>query len=170
MTTATASRLLALVGGALLAAAVSADEPKSLTGLAAHVVDGDTVEVRFEGQRKAQTVKLIGLAAPKKSTRETDGQEPWGTRSQQWLALQAARKEVRVEFDVLEPVKGHPGVVWGYLWLGERLLNEESLRLGHSVLATEVPNVRYVEKLQAAQKQAREGGKGVWDTDRPLDE
>jgi micrococcal nuclease len=165
-----ASRLLALVGGFLLALTVSADEPEALTAMVTHVIDGNTVEIKFRGQERPQAVRLIGLIAPKKSTRDLDGQEPWGTRSQQWLALQIARKEVKVELDLLRSVKGQAGVVWGYVWLGDKLLNEESLKEGHSVLATEVPNVKHAEKFQAAQKVAREGGKGVRNMDRPLDE
>jgi hypothetical protein len=49
-------------------------------------------------------------------------------------------------------------------------LNQASLKEGHSVPATEVLNVKHAEKFQAGQKVAREGGKGVWNPDRPLDE
>src|SRR5204863_10069690 len=109
-----------------------------------------------------------------KATRDKDGQEPWATRGQQAPAALVARKDVRVEFDVLKSEAGQSGV-WAYVWVkgkagGERLVNESVLAGGHALLDTRVPNVRYVERLAAAQKAAREAGTNVWDQAEPLTE
>ena len=115
----------------------------------------------------------IGLLAPVKATREHDGQEPWGTRAQQYLAVELVREDVRVEFDV---VKSEPGQasVWGYVWKpgdgGDVLVNETLLKDGHAVLDTRVPNVKYADRLRDAQRAAREGGKGIWNPADPLTE
>lgn len=166
---------LALVLALLVSAPTeAADEPQGLKGTVLLAVDAGTLQVRPEGEKKPVTVKLIGLSAPVKATRETDGQEPWATRGQQALALLAARKEVRVEFDVLKSEMGQASV-WGYVWVKdkdgkEQLVNELILAGGHAVLDTRVPNVKYVERLTAAQKAAREGKKNIWDEKEPLTE
>jgi hypothetical protein len=52
----------------------------------------------------------------------------------------------------------------------DQLVNELILAGGHAVLDTRVPNVKYVERLTAAQKAAREGKKNIWDEKEPLTE
>lgn len=130
------------------------------------VVDGDTLRIRRKGERKIDTVRMIGLDAPEFSSREYEGQEPFGTLSQQYLSLAITRKVVRIEQDVQK--ENEAGEILGYVWLGERLLNEEMLREGLAMLATEPPNVKYVERLQKAQREAREAGRGIWNEKTPL--
>lgn len=157
---------------ALTLLTLSAQEPSPLPGekaMVLHVLDGGILLVQFPEQRRGVQIKLIGLEPPRKASRDEEGQEPWGTRAQQFLALKVARKEVRVELDVVVPV-GDGKTRWGYVWLGERLLNEEVLRQGHAVLDTQPPNVKYVERLQAAQREAREQQRGIWDAAEPLTE
>ena len=72
------------------------------------------------------------------------------------LSLLLTRNEVRVEFDVLVPVSSDNTQRWGYVWLDRQLVNEEMLRSGNAVLVTRVPNVKHVERLRLAQKEARE--------------
>jgi micrococcal nuclease len=136
--------------------------------LVIHPKSGDTLEVQRPGQYRYLTIKLIGIDAPNKASREEDGQEPWGTRSQQFLSLLVTRKLAQVELDV--ELKSSDNTLWAYLWLGDKLVNEEIIRNGHAVLDTRPPNVRYVEKLQAAQKIARESNLGIWNPADPLPE
>jgi micrococcal nuclease len=142
-------------------------EPAEVRAVVIRPLDAGTLLVQPDGQRALVTIRLIGLDAPRKSTRDQEGQEPWGTRAQQFLSLLATRKEVRIEFDVVVPTEDGTAR-WGYVWLGDRLLNEEVLRAGHAVLATRPPNVRHVERLQAAQAEAREKQRGIWDPTDPL--
>src|SRR5262245_15909189 len=162
-----------LVCVALLpAAAVRADDKPgaTFTGVVTRAIDGNTVRIQTPDSRRGVVIRLIGLEAPRKATRELDGQEPWGTRAQQFLSELVTRQDVKVELDVVVPVQGEVAVRWGYLWLGDRLVNEELLRQGHAVLVTQAPNVKYVERLQKAQVQAREAKRGVWDPADPLPE
>jgi micrococcal nuclease len=141
----------------------------ALTGTVIHALDGDSLTVQPTGEHRMVTIHLIGLEAPRKATRDREGQEPWGTRAQQFVTLLVTRKEVRVEFDVLVPTEGGKSS-WGYVWFGDRLLNEEVLKAGHAVLATRPPNVRYVERLMQAQAEARENGRNIWNPSEPLPE
>jgi micrococcal nuclease len=136
--------------------------------LVIHPKSGDTLEVQRPGQYRYLTIKLIGIDAPNKASRDQDGQEPWGTRSQQFLSLLATRKNAQVELDV--ELRPSDNTLWAYLWLGDKLVNEEIIRNGHAVLDTRPPNVKYVEKLQAAQRQARETNAGIWNPAEPLPE
>jgi endonuclease YncB( thermonuclease family) len=151
------------------AAAQTPDSPPGEKGTVLHVLDGGVVLVQFPEHRRGVPIKLIGLEPPRKASRDEEGQEPWGTRAQQFLVLKVARKEVRVEYDVVVPV-GDGKTRWGYLWLGDKLLNEEVLRQGHAVLDTQPPNIKYVERLQAAQREAREKQRSIWDAKDPLPE
>jgi endonuclease YncB( thermonuclease family) len=141
-------------------------------GFAAEVLhphDGGSVMVRPAGQRRPVTVRLIGLDAPRKASRDYEGQEPWGTRASQTLSLMITRKTVFVETDVQVKIPDSDAI-WGYLWLGDRLVNEEVLRAGHAVGVTRVPNVKYAERLRAAAAEARTAGRGIWNPAEPLPE
>jgi micrococcal nuclease len=141
-----------------------------LVGTVVKVVDGETVQVQLKDQHRPIIIRLIGLETPAKASREKDGQEPWGTRAQQFLSLLLTRNEIRVEFDVLVPVSNDNTQRWGYIWLDKKLVNEEMLRSGHAVLATRPPNVKHVDRLTPAQKEAREKERGIWDPKEPLPE
>lgn len=148
-------------------------DAKGFKGTVIQTTDAGTLLIRPVGEQRLTTVRLIGLTPPVKATRDKDGQEPWATRGQQALAVLLVRKDVRVEYDVLRSEMGHMGV-WGYVWLegkeGDVLANEAVLANGHAVLDTRVPNVKYVDRLTAAQKTAREAGKNIWNSLEPLTE
>lgn len=134
-----------------------------------HPRDAGLVEVRRTDTGERVRVRLIGLAAPTKATRDEPGQEPWGTRGQQFLSLAITRKIVRVELDVATREEGSQ-TLWGYIWLGDQLINESVLAAGWATLETRPPNIAHVERLQLAQRSARENGRGVWNPEQPLTE
>jgi micrococcal nuclease len=43
-----------------------------------------------------------------------------------------------------------------------KLLNETLVREGYAFVTTYPPNVRYVDRFRAAQREARSAGRGVW--------
>jgi hypothetical protein len=57
------------------------------------------------------------------------------------------------------------------VWLGDTLINEVLVREGYAVARSFPPNVRYQDRLRAAQGEARETGRRLWDgrlEDQPL--
>ena len=52
------------------------------------------------------------------------------------------------------------GRLLAYVWIGDKMLNEELLREGLAVLLTIPPDVRYVERFKRAQEEAREQRRG----------
>ncbi|MBK7993541.1 MAG: thermonuclease family protein [Blastocatellia bacterium] len=130
------------------------------------VVDGDTIKIRRNGAHKQETIRLIGIEAPEVSSREQTGQEPFGVMAQQHLSVAITRRIIRIEQDVQK--EAETGEILGYVWLDDKLMNEEMLKSGLAVLATTPPNVKYVERFQTAQTTAREQKKAIWNPDAPL--
>lgn len=130
------------------------------------VVDGDTIKIRRSGAHKQETIRLIGLESPEVSSREQTGQEPYGVMAQQFLSVAITRRIVRIEQDVQK--EAETGEILGYVWLDDKLMNEEMLKAGLAVLVTNPPNVKYVERFQKAQTIAREQKKAIWNPDAPL--
>ena len=119
----------------------------------ARVVDGDTLAC--DGGTR---IRLLLIDAPELS------QGPWGEAAHRAMeALAPPGTPLRLELDV-QP-RDRYGRTLAYLWLDdERLLNEELLRAGVAVVAVYPPNVRHVDRLRAAQAEAREGKTGLWAT------
>ncbi len=86
--------------------------------------------------------------------------EPYGKEASDFARVQLAGKEVGLEFDVQERDKY--GRLLAYVWLGDKLFNEMLVAEGYAQVATYPPNVKYADRFTAAQKTAREGGKGLW--------
>jgi len=148
---------------ALLLTLILTADPTEFSGTAMKVVDAGTIRIQPEGERKWRTIKLIGVDAPVKSTRDVEGQEPWGARAQQFLSLIVTRKKVRVEYDVLRFADMEETESYGYVWLDDRLLNEEVLKAGHALLAVKNENVKYHDRLALALKEVQREKRGIWD-------
>jgi micrococcal nuclease len=125
--------------------------------LVTRVVDGDTVEALFGG--RPLTVRLIGIDTPESVAPD----QPVQCFAHQASAYTTERLEgarVRLQFDLerIDPF----GRTLAYLWLGDELFNETLVREGYAFVTTYPPNVRYVDRFRAAQREARSAGRGVW--------
>lgn len=119
------------------------------------VHDGDTVSVIIN--QKKEKVRLIGIDAPE------IGQKPWGVEAKKYLEtiLSSSGWKVRLEFDIDKRDKY--GRILAYLWTtrGE-MVNLLMLKKGYALLSTFPPNVKYVNDLRTAQREAKDGGFGIW--------
>ena len=119
------------------------------------VPDGDTVEANIQGT--VERIRLIGIDAP-----ELD-QRPWGKRSKKFLQdlVAASGWQLGIEYDVEKRDK-HDRIL-AYLWARDgKMINEEIVKNGYAVLFTFPPNVKYADRLIAAQIIARENKIGIW--------
>lgn len=125
------------------------------------VHDGDTISIRtrsFAGvPLKTERVRLIGIDAPELK------QEPWGRLSKRYLKKLISESDwvVSIEFDVERRDKYER--LLGYVWDKKgQLINEKLLENGYAVLYTIPPNVKHVERLITAQKNAKMRKIGIW--------
>ena len=121
------------------------------------MVDGDTVEVDFRG--RTLTVRLIGIDTPE-SVAPGEPVQCFAIEASSYTTERLEGERVRLQFDVerIDPY----GRTLAYVWLGDELFNETLVREGYAFVTTYPPNVRYVDRFRAAQREARSAGRGVW--------
>jgi micrococcal nuclease len=114
------------------------------------VVDGDTFYCG-DGRK----VRLIGVDSPE------GRQDPFGAEARRALAgMLPLGLVVRLEHDVASTDRY--GRLLAYAWDGQILVNEAMVRDGWAVLYTVPPNVKYAERFERAQSEARARGTGLW--------
>jgi micrococcal nuclease len=121
---------------------------------AAHVlqvIDGDTIEVEIDGQ--AYRVRYIGMDIPGQDT-------PFHQEATGANAALVADQDVWLEKDVSET--DADGRLLRYVHVGDTMVNEALLRQGYARVATYPPNVKYQDRLLAAQQAAQAAGLGLW--------
>jgi micrococcal nuclease len=147
--------LLALLPLLLTGPASSA--PGNLEATVARVVDGDTIVVRVYG--RLEKVRYIGVNTPEVH-HPTKGEEPGGREASEVNRRLVQGKQVRLELDVRE--RDRYGRLLAYVWVGDTMINAELVRLGYAQVMTIPPNVRYQHLFLKLQREAREGGRGLW--------
>lgn len=119
------------------------------------VVDGDTF-VLANGER----VRLIGVDTPE-SVKPGEEPEPYGKEAGQYTKKMLEGKKVRLELDVSE--RDRYGRLLAYVYLEDgTFFNELLLSEGYARVLTVPPNVKYAERFLAAERAAREAGRGLW--------
>lgn len=123
------------------------------------VIDGDTVEVRpaIEGE---EDVRLIGVDTPE-TEGSPGGAQPYGEKASRFTKGKLTGGSVTLRFD--EEKKDTYGRVLAYLYLPDgAMFNETLLEKVYAQVATFPPNVRHVERFEAAQREARNAKRGIW--------
>lgn len=151
------SLLLACFLVSFLASGCEFSQSDPDTAQVVRVIDGDTIEVSINGT--TEKVRFIGVDTPE-TVHPTKGVEPYGREASNFTKEKLTDQTVKLEFDVEE--RDQYGRLLAYVWLGEEMFNEVLLREGYAQIATYPPNVKYVERFKAAQKEAREAGRGLW--------
>jgi micrococcal nuclease len=127
-----------------------------------HVVDGDTVRVRFPGRRDTESVRLVGIDTP-----ETHG--PGGLRecfgkeaSARTAALLPEGTEVRLVRDA--EARDRYGRLLAYVYRSrdDLFVNLALAREGYAAPLTIPPNVAHRDELVDAAAAARDAGAGLW--------
>ena len=128
-------------------------------GLVAKVIDGDTIELI-----NGQTVRLIGIDTPE----TVDPRRPVGCFGKE-ASLETknlvAGQWVILQKDISETDKY--GRLLRYIYLpfkdGQTLfVNDYLVRAGFAKVLTYPPDVKFNEQFRQAEKEAREGKKGLW--------
>ncbi len=168
----TRGRIAALATAALLLAACNQVTPVDrsgspgagmpsadalVTARVTRVVDGDTIHVDLDGVDT--TIRLIGIDTPEREGPYTH-EECFGRQASAYTERALAGRAVQLEFDA-ERTDRYDRTL-AYVWLDGALFDEQIVADGYAVVATFPPNVKYVDRFLAAQRAAREGGRGLW--------
>jgi micrococcal nuclease len=124
-------------------------------------ISGSTVELTLAGQ--VQKVRLVGVNAP------SFNQKPWGAAAKDRLEaiIQEADRKFSLELEPTEP-KGTGNYRYGYLWRDNTLVNEQLVREGQGLAATQYVLPKYERQFVRAQAYARLMAVGIWSHDAPL--
>jgi micrococcal nuclease len=160
-------RLRTITGFTALALAAvgcaDTDKPPQLTeqpgtnAFVTRVIDGDTIEVRFEGD--IIDVRLIGIDTPETVAPD----EPvtcYGPEASKFTTSRLDGRRVKLEFDI-ERIDRY-GRTLAYVWIEGELFNETLVAQGYAQVTTYPPNVKYVERFIEAQREARTAERGFW--------
>ena len=119
------------------------------------VYDGDTIVLK-NGER----VRLLGINTPEIKSRHRQG-EKGGQTAKTWLETKLKQGQVYLEYDHTQRDKYKRLLAHCFLPDGEHL-NETILEAGLASLTIIPPNVRYSDRLIAAQSLAEQNKRGIW--------
>lgn len=122
--------------------------------LVTKIIDGDTIEI--EGGKK---VRYIGMDTPETVNPQKPVQcfgHEAAEKNKEWVL----GKKIRMEKDISETDRY--GRLLRYVWVGEFFVNEQLVRQGYAQVSTYPPDVKYQDLFLAAQKEARENNRGLW--------
>ncbi|MES1213392.1 MAG: thermonuclease family protein [Singulisphaera sp.] len=119
------------------------------------VVDGDTLLMQDH-----KRLRLMGVDTPE-TVKEDTPVQPWGPEATEFTREFVGPGEVRLQFD--RERTDRFGRYLAYVWVGDRMLNEELLRAG---LARWEPGYHYSQSMKTrfrkAQREAQQGQRGIW--------
>ena len=119
------------------------------------VVDGDTIVVNIAGSE--YRVRYIGVDTPESTTK----QECYGREATHFNRSLVNGQTVRLERDVSETDRFGRLLRYVYLPNGE-MVNEVLVREGYALVRSFPPDVKYQERLRAAEREARLARRGLW--------
>src|SRR5262245_20710130 len=127
------------------------------TDLLSRIVEGDTIYDQLAD--RVEKVRYIGVDSPE-IHHPVKGEEPGGRAAATVNRGLVEGRRVRLELDV--QTRDRWGRLQAYVWVGDTMINAELIRLGYAHVMTVPPNVRYQELFVKLQREAREGGRGLW--------
>lgn len=125
-------------------------EPKDGVYKVGEVLDGDTIVLET-----GEKLRYLGIDAPEQTQR-------WGEEAKNFNQKLVLGKKVKVEFDRIKLDKY--GRLLAYVWVDNILVNEKLVEEGYARvnLIKGEPKLKYLEKLEKAQKWAKDHHNGVW--------
>lgn len=124
-------------------------------------MDGDTLRLIT-----GETVRLIGVDAPE-SVKPHHPVEPFGPEATRFLGDLIAQggNKVRLEFD--GTLRDKYGRLLAYVWIGEKLANEEIIRAGLARAEMEYSySVSMKRRFSRAEAEAKAAKRGIWSLSR----
>ena len=124
------------------------------------VVDGDTIEVEVEIDRREYRLRYIGIDAPE-TIKENTPVEWMGPEASAANGALVRGEVVYLEKDVSDTDRY--GRLLRYVFLADgAFVNGELVRQGYAQAITYPPDVKYQKLLRALEREARNAGRGLW--------
>jgi micrococcal nuclease len=161
------------VSGGGESAPATATPESGTTVRVTHVVDGDTVDVRFPDGRE-DTVRLLGVDTPEvraendpaefEGVPETEAGRSClrrhGERASEFAVDRLDDRRVTLRFDDAAGRRGGYDRLLAYVVVDDRSFNAALLERGHARLYDS--SFRERDRYAALERDAREAGRGVW--------
>jgi micrococcal nuclease len=128
--------------------------PVEVAALVVAITDGDTIRVRLPDGTE-EPVRLIGIDAPEPGA-------PGAAEASSLLRQLIEGEEVTLTLDVSD--RDRFDRLLRYVWLGDRLINEELVAAGVATAHRYPPDTLYAEQFEAAEEQAQLLAIGLWTT------
>ncbi len=158
-------RTFVLAAASVLAAACASPTPgggppADGNGVVTHVVDGDTLDVRFGGTE--ERIRLIGVDTPE-SVAPNRPVQCYGAEASSYLAsLVPEGTAVRLERDAVARDQFGRLLAYVYRTEDDLLVNLALVEQGYADAVTYGDNEALYPELVAAEAEARDGGRGLW--------
>jgi micrococcal nuclease len=139
------------------------EPPRTASAFVLRAVDGDTIEVRLDGER--EDVRYIGVDTPETVKPGTPVQ-CFGPRAHRFNARLVTHRRVRLVFGVER--RDVYGRLLAYVYLpsarhlADRFVNAELARRGLARTLTIPPNDRFARRFKRLENAAARAGRGLW--------
>jgi micrococcal nuclease len=136
-----------------------ADEPvlDKTTVQVTRVVDGDTIEVDYQGH--TEDVRYIGIDTPESVKPDTPVQ-CYALAASHFNERLVEGRRVRMVFDAER--RDDYDRLLAYVYLGETFVNAELVRGGYARTLTIAPNTRFAGLFDRLEQAAADAGRGLW--------
>jgi micrococcal nuclease len=131
--------------------------PRIARAYVTRAVDGDTIEVRLDGE--LEDVRYIGVDTPETVKPDTPVQ-CFGERASHFDHRLVEHRRVRLLFGVER--RDVYGRLLAYVYLGKRFVNAELVRRGLARTLTIPPNDRFAPLFERLERRAARAGRGLW--------
>ncbi|MFC4403279.1 thermonuclease family protein [Gracilibacillus xinjiangensis] len=133
------------------------DNEELITTTVTRVVDGDTLEVNYNGT--TEDVRLLLVDTPE-TVHPNKPVEPFGPEASQFVKDTVQGKEVQLKLGIEERDKYDR--LLAYVYIGDTTLQEMLLEEGLAATAYLYNDLTMLEEFHAAQQTAIDAGIGVW--------
>ena len=154
------------IGASIDALGVLAPSGPTQAAHVTRITDGDTIRVDIAGTE--YKLRYIGMDTPE-SVKPGTSIEPYAKAASARNAQLVAGRDVVLERDVSETDRYDR--LLRYVWLhdGDRwtMVNLVLVQEGYATVLTYPPDVKYADLFMAAERVAREAGRGLWASPPP---
>jgi micrococcal nuclease len=133
------------------------EPPATATAYVTRAVDGDTIEVRLDGE--TEDVRYIGVDTPETVKPDTPVQ-CFGPQASSFNHTLVEHRRVRLVFGAER--RDVYGRLLAYVYLDGRFVNAELIRRGLARTLTIPPNDRFAGRLKRLEMAAARAGRGLW--------